>query len=277
VTNRNSIVIAYSSDPEPIEIHRGFSVTHSHPRHWHDEYLICAITGGGGYTEYRGNAYFTPPGSLFILPPGEIHSNYATKDGCSYANVYLSAARVESTGSSGNLRTSFFPPQVVFDEAAHRSLLNLCNVLEFTHTRLQGDTALLHLFTSLNRCTGQQHFQSSPAQPRINLVREYLDAHFDQDVELEFLAQLAGISPFHLNRLFRIQVGIPPHAYQVQRRIALAKVLLRDGWAIARVAHRTGFADQSHFTRHFKRAVGTTPGQFVPERKNVQDVEFAAD
>jgi AraC-like DNA-binding protein len=53
--------------------------------------------------------------------------------------------------------------------------------------------------------------------------------------------------------------------------------MLRENWSIAEVAHRTGFADQSHFTRHFKRMVGITPGQFVPERKNVQDAQFAAD
>lgn len=276
---RNSIIVSHSAGPEPVEIHRGIEVTHAHPRHWHDEYLFCAITGGAGYTEYRGNAHFTPPGCTFALPPGEIHANYATSnDGCSYVNIYLPAARVDRTLSQVSQRSEAPGAIVTFSTQVHCALLSLCDVLEFSSSQLQRDSALLHFFRVLEEHDTSNELHAEPMEPRaIKLVREYLDAHFAEDIGLDFLAQLAELSPYHLNRIFRLQLGIPPHAYQVQRRIAYAKVLLRDNWPIADVAHQAGFADQSHLTRHFKRIVGTTPGQFIPHRKNVQDAGFAAD
>jgi AraC-like DNA-binding protein len=80
-----------------------------------------------------------------------------------------------------------------------------------------------------------------------------------------------GLSPFHLNRLFCREIGMPPHAFQTQVRIARAKTLLRQGLPITGVAMQTGFADQSHLTRHFKRLLKLTPGQYREDSKNVQD------
>ena len=64
---------------------------------------------------------------------------------------------------------------------------------------------------------------------------------------------------------------MPPHAFQTQVRVARAKALLLRGWPISQAAAHTGFADQSHLTRHFKRLVGVTPGQYRQGSKNVQD------
>jgi AraC-like DNA-binding protein len=64
---------------------------------------------------------------------------------------------------------------------------------------------------------------------------------------------------------------MPPHEYQLQVRIARAKSALRTGSPIAQVALDMGFADQSHFTRVFKRLVGGTPAQYFGHRKNVLD------
>jgi AraC-like DNA-binding protein len=74
------------------------------------------------------------------------------------------------------------------------------------------------------------------------------------------------LSPFHLLRVFRAAVGLPPHAYQIQLRVARAKELLRAGMPIAAVAVEVGFVDQSHLTRHFKRLVGVPPGRYRVRR-----------
>ncbi len=74
-------------------------------------------------------------------------------------------------------------------------------------------------------------------------------------------------------RVFCKQVGLPPHAYLVQTRVARAKVLLSMRLPIAQVAADTGFTDQSHLNRHFKRIVGVTPRQYALGCcKNVQDL-----
>jgi AraC-like DNA-binding protein len=81
-------------------------------------------------------------------------------------------------------------------------------------------------------------------------------------VPLQELASVANLSPFHLSRLFRQAVGLPPHAYQTKLRLEHAKNLLAQGCGVGYVASETGFFDQSHFTQQFKRHYLVTPGSY---------------
>ena len=94
-------------------------------------------------------------------------------------------------------------------------------------------------------------------------VREYLDANCTTPVTLEDLSRIAGLSPYHLNRLFCAEVGIAPHTYQLHRRIEKSKALLLSGMPIADAALESGFSDQSHFSKFFRKITGTTPGHFA--------------
>lgn len=98
--------------------------------------------------------------------------------------------------------------------------------------------------------------------PPVALARslDYIDAHLDQSMTLEDLASAAGFSASHFTTLFRRATRLAPHQYVMERRVERARVLLADRTlSIADVAHRTGFADQSHLTRIFKRLTGQTP------------------
>ena len=105
----------------------------------------------------------------------------------------------------------------------------------------------------------------------MRVAREYLEENLGRSVTLEELAHRANLGPFHLARVFRDEVGMPPHAYQMQARLGRARSLLLQGWPVARVARETGFADQSHLTRRFKRLVGVPPSRYGHQNsKNVQ-------
>jgi AraC-like DNA-binding protein len=82
-------------------------------------------------------------------------------------------------------------------------------------------------------------------------------------VSLGTLAAIAGFSPFHLCRVFERVVGVPPHVYQLDVRLTKAAGLLARGKRIVSVAMETGFCDQSHFHRAFKRKFGVTPRQYL--------------
>lgn len=99
--------------------------------------------------------------------------------------------------------------------------------------------------------------------PAVARTREALHQRFTEDVPLGELARLAGMSKCHLVHLFHKEVGLPPHAYQIQLRVARARVLVAEGVPLAEVATLTGFSDQSHLTRLFKRVVGVPPGQYA--------------
>ena len=84
------------------------------------------------------------------------------------------------------------------------------------------------------------------------------------------LARFAGLSAFHLCRVFGETVGMTPHAYQTQVRVRHAKSLLQAGLPIALVAAEAGFYDQAHLTRHFKRIVGLTPGRYATGARRME-------
>jgi AraC family transcriptional regulator len=101
-------------------------------------------------------------------------------------------------------------------------------------------------------------------QGRLRAVVDYIESHLDSGPTLEQMAAIAQVSPYHFARQFKAATGLPPHQYVIARRVERAQQLLRqDGDAsLAEVAARAGFSDQSQFSRHFKRLLGVTPGQF---------------
>ena len=94
-------------------------------------------------------------------------------------------------------------------------------------------------------------------------VKIYIDEHLDQNLRLEQIAQEAHLSPFHFARIFRHLEGTSVWQYILQARIDKAKLLLeQEDLSLTEIALITGFYDQSHFTKTFKRLTGQTPGQY---------------
>ena len=83
-----------------------------------------------------------------------------------------------------------------------------------------------------------------------------------EPVQLRRLAEVAGISRFHLVRLFTATLGITPHRYQTLLRLSRAMSMLREGTGITHIAHGLGFADHSHLDRSFRVLMGMTPTQY---------------
>lgn len=101
------------------------------------------------------------------------------------------------------------------------------------------------------------------ARPQLQRVIDYIQSHLDTDLSLDTLATLAGMSAHYFAQLFKQSTGFAPHQYVIRCRVERAKALLaRPDLAIADIAYQTGFANQSHLNRHFKRLLGVTPGQW---------------
>lgn len=97
--------------------------------------------------------------------------------------------------------------------------------------------------------------------PRVlRSVLNFIDEYLDEDLTLEKIAAVANLSTFHFSRLFKQTVNVPVHHYVLQKRLEYGKDLLTKGkLTITEVAARAGFADASHFNRHFKRRFGIAP------------------
>lgn len=247
-------------------------------KHAHEEYQIgLSLDSTSGYT-YRGASHCVPIGALSIIHPGAAHRSrefVEFRASATYRMMYVSPALLRDTAAEIAGRESgepFFPAPVVLDRDLARRFLESCLALEGLVSGLEKDSLLLSVLASFVRRHADGRFSPGPVgkeRRAVKLAREYLEDNFRENVSLEDLARLANLSPYHLARVFGEEVGMPPHAYQIQARMRRARGLLLRGWPISKVAQETGFFDQSHFARHFKRRVGVPPGAYGQNSKNV--------
>ncbi|TDP72542.1 helix-turn-helix domain-containing protein [Roseateles toxinivorans] len=101
-------------------------------------------------------------------------------------------------------------------------------------------------------------------RPRRSLepVLAHIRAHLSEPLRLESLAELCGLSVWRFATVFRERVGMSPYRYVNVLRVQHAQTLLSQGMPAARAASESGFYDQSHLSRRFKRLCGMTPGQY---------------
>lgn len=115
----------------------------------------------------------------------------------------------------------------------------------------------------VDRLVDRHASSSTPRRQRrlgaraLGRVQDYVTAHLDEAIDVETLARIAHLSPFHFSRVFARSVGMTPHRYVLRLRLRRAVELLREGkLGFAEIAARTGFADQSHLSRWVRRVHG---------------------
>jgi AraC-like DNA-binding protein len=239
--------------------------------HTHEEYFIALTERGLATPTYRGDTHVIGTGDVIVLNPEEAHAGGPPTEGSwTYRALYPGPALMRQVMSEfpGHrpMAPAFGGDAVRDREVAarlrrfHRLSQRLGSSMLARETHLvQG----LVLLVGRHATPPQAPRSPGPERMAVRLSREYLEEHARENVTLGGLAQIVGLSPFHLCRVFRGAVGMTPHAYQTQVRVRRAKSLLRAGLPIALVAPEVGFFDQAHLTRHFKRIVGTTPRQYV--------------
>jgi AraC-like DNA-binding protein len=252
---------------DAIELHRGAAITSEYPRHWHDELYLNAIVDGGGELDCVGSSQATRPGTLILIPSGEVHAD--RKMECSFRCMFIEFSAVRATLEEfveHSVPEINFRTELIQDKQTISQFLQLHRSLEAGGSRMGSDAAVAIFF---HRLVTRHSTASLPVAHvgneniAVQRTRRFLDEHFAERVSLQDLARLTGLSPYYLHRSFSRKIGMPPHAYQVQARVTRALWLLRRGRSISDAASSVGFVDQSHFSRHFKRTTGVTPGQFV--------------
>jgi AraC-like DNA-binding protein len=263
-------------DLQNVELLRATYITHAFSRHSHDGYAIGVIESGVEAFAYRGAMHYAPAGSIAVVHPGEVHTGHAgVPEGWSYRMLYPPVAFVQAAiaedvadfCSTQELSwVPYFDNPVIHDPELACALSHLHQTLEQGLTTLARESKMLWAFNQLIRRHADWRPLALPdtlESAAIALAREYLDTHYAHNVSLDQLATVAQLKPLRLLRSFQKVTGLPPHRYLIQTRVMQAKTLLAQGRAIADVAVETGFTDQSHLNRHFKRLVGVTPGQYL--------------
>jgi AraC-like DNA-binding protein len=239
-------------------------------RHSHEVFSIGAITAGQSTYLHEKTTQTIAAGTVVVMNPGEVHAcNPIDDQPWSYLMLYVNAQWLGTlqqdcgVNNGGVLRgypAAHSRDPLLFDGllALHRQLVD--SQLE----TLAKQEAVVGFFTRVEQRLGGSTQTPRRANPKVERVARYIDAHYLQPLRLEALCAVANLSEAYLIRAFEQHYHMTPHAWLVNRRIQHGQAQLRSGEPIADIAQQSGFADQAHFQRAFKKHLALTPGQYKP-------------
>jgi AraC-like DNA-binding protein len=159
--------------------------------------------------------------------------------------------RLVIAGSNENCPALVTPPESALGGRHDKTSRTL-------HTRPR-----LDLLSAVRQVVSTPHAHGGLAPGAMRRVREYVETHLSENIDLAVLASVAGFSVFHFAREFKRSAGVTPHHYLVQRRVERAQdMLARTDFNLAEIAVAAGFTDQSHLARQFRQILGVTPREF---------------
>jgi AraC-like DNA-binding protein len=242
------------------------------PREWRvipDDYSVVVFRTWYGRTCTRGRRFDGEPGLAFCNTPGELLIGTPQSGAGSFDVLQVRPELLEQwleEQQPGSVRPEWSAIMKPISAKLRQHFSGFFGVFEPAASAMQVQSLLLDLselmISELIQGARQPRPIVGPSIRAAARMRECLNEE-GLNVDLETLAKRAGLSRFHALRAFKQRYGLPPHAYQLCLRVYHARRLLLDGAPAADVALRCGFADQSHFTRHFKRFIGVTPMQYA--------------
>lgn len=230
--------------------------------HRHDTYGMGVTLRGVQTFAYRGERRYSLPGRVIVLHPGELHDGgAATDDGLLYRMIYMEPQRLLEGLEQAGTSLPFVDDPILDDGPLASLLMTALGDLDQTLDELFLDDFIVRLGSGLAVHARQlQKPLGSVAWNQARAARDYLEAHAMRGVGSKELEEVTGLDRFALSRHFRAAFATSPHRFLLMRRLQWAKAMIADGEPLAEVAAATGFADQSHLTRHFKKTFGIAPG-----------------
>jgi AraC-like DNA-binding protein len=235
---------------------------------FHERYLLCGCPSVATSWVYRRKTHVIDDGATAFMEPGETHRVLTKSRPSHFFTLFIErdelVRRAEESAATG---IPHFRVTEVFDAPLLTALARLSLDLRAGRDALQlqsGFAVLAHRILKYTEIRPVARRASGPMLRRsLERAREILEDRRNEPVTLDELARAAALSRFHLVRSFAKEYGLPPHSYQIQMRVRDACRFLRAGMPCVQVASAAGFADQSHFARHFKRIMGVAPGIYA--------------
>jgi AraC-like DNA-binding protein len=243
------------------EVFHARFVEHRYPPHTHDTWTVFIVDQGAiRYdldTRHRGVA-----GSrVTILPPHVVHDGRAA-DARGFAKrvLYLETSVIDEA-----LIGAAVDDPVLHAAGLRSQVAALHDALIRADDALEAETRLAFIAERIRSALGATEDGGTrrPTDELAEQLRAHLDSRLFEPITIANAAADLGASPTQLARSFSATFGIAPHAYVLGRRLEAARARILDGEPLAEVAAEVGFYDQAHLSRHFRRFIATTPGQFV--------------
>ncbi|MBB3108885.1 AraC-like DNA-binding protein [Paenibacillus phyllosphaerae] len=237
-------------------------------KHFHEEYSIGLIDSGATNAWCDGTMLRVEAGNVISFPPLMLHACHP-EEGVEWQYKMLFVKPDWFEGLEQRTIDQLHIPYLLGglkNESCRIRLNRVMEALSGHADPLETETALVELIQALvlTDADDLRHERRNRQDRKyVTLMQEYIHAHYTERITLEELERIAGISKFHLIRMFKQWSHLPPHAYQNLLRINHAKTQLAKQRPIAEIADEAGFYDQSHFSRTFSRIVGTTPNRYA--------------
>lgn len=237
-------------------------------RHSHEIFSIGAITSGCCNYLHEKTSHRISAGTVVLMNPGDVHACNPVEDQqWSYVMLYVDAQWLAGIqqGFDEDAGGLFQPIAATYTQshALFNGLTGLyAQLIDPDLEVLARHEAAIKFFSAMQQELGGSVTLRKPANARVERAGEYIDEHFLRTIRLQDICEAASLSEAYLIRAFEQRYHMTPHAYLINRRIQHAQAQLREGALIADIAQQTGFADQAHFQRVFKKHLAATPGQY---------------
>jgi AraC family transcriptional regulator len=231
--------------------------------------LSLYIQGGEGTRRLGRQAGRGHPGAVCIMPQAH-SSDWEITDRFAFVHLYLPDAELRRSFTETFDRDArlMVLPDLCLCDAPHlaTALHHLASALAWNDA-LAAEAAVTEAIVAALAPGSAQGLRQPSLKgglaPHLrHRIGEYIEAHLDTPLRLDELAAMANLSVFHFQRMFRASHGVSPQGWVLRRRLERVRMLLREDMPVVRIATACGFSSQSHLTRVFKTAVGTTPAVY---------------
>jgi AraC family transcriptional regulator len=228
----------------------------------------------------RAGSRIVPAGSIHLVSSGE-QFGINLKETVETAHVYIRRAIIEEVAAE---LAESDPTKIIIRSGVMMNA-TLRSLIEATAFALEDDSTASGMFVDyLSRAIAAQLIRNhsnaklkpvngfmkvSRVSPALSEVIDFMSSNIDATINLSDLAGATNRSPSHIARMFRSELGMPPHQFLIKLRIDRARNLLeKSTMSIAEIAYECGFSHQEHLTRLFRRHLDTTPAAYRRSKRN---------
>lgn len=253
--------------------------------HHHDFYEVYVFLSGNVNYTIEDRDYVLNPGDILLISPMELHQPTFGKENHNYERfvLWIDKSYLQQFSQSGADLTACFdtakPWHTNFLRPDPTSRQYLLCILEQMQNELESDqfaselnaqAFLIHAMILINRLAERSPKRSELRGKSDSVVTDvltYINEHYGDDLSLDLLANQFFISKYHLSREFNRLVGTSVYRYIIQKRLAIAKLLMNQGVPSTTVYQQCGFGDYSNFYRAFKSEYQISPKEFMAQLK----------
>lgn len=245
---------------------------------YHSLWLI--IKGKGTFI-INGTHYPVEPGKLFCFVPGmNVQRKSDPEHPLEYYFLrfhYTECYEEKEQWIYQSASESKFPMEGMYTLNNTPQFIYLFEQLDLLWKRrghltvMRRKALLLEIFILMIRDFRAQK-KSGDTTVAIELTQEYMAQHYQEQLTLDGLAQMAGLSVSHYSRLFKKYIGYSPIDYLTHLRVDRAKELLvLSDYKLKSIALSVGYTDEFYFSRIFKKVTGVSPREYVKRHRNTSD------